>query len=207
MSDYEESMLKNTPRSVLGKAFSCLPLPALLMIIAVLFCQACGQEDRSPQNPAATQSLTIDYNFTPMFPMTPDKALTPGALCDQPDEFRYPAQIPYCKRRVSSRAKWQIIHAYDQSLGFHIADEIGTQGRAAFKIDHLIPLSLGGSNDSRNLWPQHRSAYKVTDPLEAQLFKELAAGRIAQEEAVAMIIEAKLNLLQAPEIAKALAAH
>jgi hypothetical protein len=71
--------------------------------------------------------------------------------------------------------------------------------RTTFKIDHLIPLCLGGSNDTDNLWPQHESIYQNTDPLEPFLCEVLASGRIKQLEAVELILTIKQNPFTAPE--------
>ena len=63
--------------------------------------------------------------------------------------------------------------------------------RMAFKIDHLIPLCLGGSNNQNNLWPQHKTIYENTDPLEPFLCQVLSAGKIKQAEAVKILLEIK----------------
>ena len=38
--------------------------------------------------------------------------------------------------------------------------------RRGYRIDHLVPLELGGANDARNLWPQRFSDSKVQDRVE-----------------------------------------
>ncbi len=133
------------------------------------------------------------------FPESPDPVATPGDLCDKPDSYRYPERIPYCERDVDSRLKRDVAH-YDQELGY----EIQRVGRANFKIDHLIPLCMGGSNDEENLWPQHKSIYELTDPLEPALCEQMAAGRMRQAEAVALILQAKKDPRKAPALLKSL---
>ena len=59
---------------------------------------------------------------------------------------------------------------------------------------------MGGSNERINLWPQHESVYKMTDPLEPALCDKMAQGKILQAEAMDLIRQAKLNLDQVPEI-------
>lgn len=129
------------------------------------------------------------------FPKGPDESLTPGVLCSRPDTYRYPEKIAYCERNVSTSEKAAIFQKYDQ-IGYRTR----SMRRQAFKIDHYIPLCAGGANDERNLWPQHESVYKITDPLEALVCEKMAAGRLKQKDAIAFVMEAKNNLDQAPSI-------
>lgn len=129
------------------------------------------------------------------FPTAPDASLTPGALCNRPDSQRYPEQINYCERNVSTDTKAKIFVQYDQ-IGYRTQ----SMKRQAFKIDHYIPLCAGGSNDVKNLWPQHESVYQITDKLEALICEKMAEGVLLQKEAVRIIIEAKHNLDSVPEI-------
>ena len=94
--------------------------------------------------------------------------------------------------------KVQIIKNYDEQLGYTIE----RMDRQAFKIDHLIPLCVGGANDVANLWPQHMTVYVITDPLEAELCKKMSAGRLKQVEAVKLVLTAKRHLEQAPSIVR-----
>ncbi|MBX3021715.1 MAG: hypothetical protein KF799_08580 [Bdellovibrionales bacterium] len=129
------------------------------------------------------------------YPTTPDDKLTPGSLCGRPDSRRYPQRIPYCKRNVSKSEKWQVIETYNEH-GWDI--QRGDRGQ--FKIDHLIPLCAGGSNQKDNLWPQHRTVYEITDRLEGLACEKMAAGRLRQARAVELILRAKHNLAEAPAI-------
>lgn len=129
------------------------------------------------------------------FPTAPDATLTPGVLCNKPDSFRYPEQIKYCERNVSTSTKAAIFEKYDK-LGYTTR----SMSRRAFKIDHYIPLCAGGSNEVRNLWPQHQTVYEITDQLEALICEKMADGVLRQRDAVDLIIEAKNNLDQVPDI-------
>lgn len=130
----------------------------------------------------------------PLFPMQPDPQLTPGELCSTPDSFRYPAQIPYCERDLATSEKWMIIQTYMHKLQF----VINQSNREDFKIDHFIPLCMGGANTTKNLWPQHKSIYVITDPLERILCERLASGRITQKQAIDQMKFAKFHLDQVP---------
>lgn len=130
------------------------------------------------------------------YPKGPDHNLTPGSYCTHPDNYRYPERIPYCNRDVSTSEKMDIIRQYNEKLGYRI--ERGQ--RAQFKIDHLIPLCAGGSNEITNLWPQHMSVYRVTDPIEGLACQRMAEGKLTQKKAVDLIFAAKLDLSKAPEI-------
>jgi hypothetical protein len=132
------------------------------------------------------------------FPTSPDLALTPGSLCDRPNQKRYPEGVPYCSRDVKSELKKEIMHEYDAKLGYHVTE----MQRSAFKIDHYIPLCMGGSNNQDNLWPQHVSVYTITDPLEPAFCGKMAAGKLRQAQAVELLKRAKHNLTEVPAILK-----
>ena len=55
---------------------------------------------------------------------------------------------------------------------------IGPGQRHRFRIDHLVPLELDGSNGARNLWPQPVRASHAKDRLEARLHDLVCAGQI-----------------------------
>lgn len=130
------------------------------------------------------------------FPTGPNLGITPGEVCTSADEYRYPERIAYCKRAVEPQLKNDIIKVYDDEFGFNV----GGMPRTKFKIDHFIPLCMGGGNNRTNLWPQHESVYKVTDPLEPALCDKMAKGKILQAEAMDLIRRAKLHLEEVPEI-------
>ena len=132
------------------------------------------------------------------FPLGPDAQLTPGDLCHHPTAHRYPEQIPYCARSVDSQLKKDIIADYDRERGF----SVGSMPRSQFKIDHYIPLCMGGSNERDNLWPQHQSVYNITDPMEPALCNKMASGRVSQAKAMELIRQGKANLNQVPQILK-----
>ena len=140
--------------------------------------------------------FSFQQSFAGGFPMEPNQRMTPGQLCANPNSHRYPEKIAYCNRDVSPALKRQIIENYDRVLGFNI--EI--MPRKQFKIDHYIPLCVGGSNDITNLWPQHESVYKITDSLEEAVCQKMSEGKLLQKDAVRLIIGTKNDLAKAPEV-------
>ena len=121
------------------------------------------------------------------YPRVPVRHKTPGELCTPSNpnfaEYRYRERIPYCRRNVSTALKTRVYESYG----------IPAEERGQYTIDHLIPLSLGGSNSERNLWPEHR-AVKATRPrLEQDLFEALHDGRATQREVVESILEIKFD--------------
>lgn len=130
------------------------------------------------------------------FPTMPDAQLTPGDVCHNPDSYRYPEHIAYCSRDVDTQTKKDIIAQYDRERDF----QIESMNRGDFKIDHFIPLCAGGSNERANLWPQHKSVYSITDPLEPAICNAMAAGKLTQERAIEIIKQGKTHLDQVPAL-------
>jgi hypothetical protein len=128
--------------------------------------------------------------FSQNFPENPHEELTPGSLCEHPDEYRYRERIPYCSRDVSKSLKQSIIAEYDRKLGYRV----GQMQRNDFKIHHYIPLCAGGSNERDNLWPQHKTVYSLTDPVEQKICEKMVEGKILQNRAVELIRRMKLDL-------------
>ncbi|HEX7675783.1 MAG TPA: hypothetical protein VF412_16520 [Bdellovibrio sp.] len=139
--------------------------------------------------------ISLTSHAMDSFPKGPDASLTPGTLCTSPDSYRYPEHIPYCSRNVDTDTKKGRFIAYDQ-IGYRTM----SMPRGDFKIDHYIPLCMGGGNDAANLWPQHKSVYAITDPLEPALCEKMAEGKLKQADAVALIKQGKANLDQVPAI-------
>jgi hypothetical protein len=121
------------------------------------------------------------------FPVKPDPKVTNGDYCDKKDRdfagYRYSERIAYCERNVSYHVKQRIYDEYG----------VPEKCRDEYTVDHFIPLSMGGSNDPSNLWPEHRFVKATRQNLEQQLYLELANGQITQKRAVDTVVEAKMN--------------
>jgi hypothetical protein len=137
--------------------------------------------------------------FAGNFPIKPDSRLTPGKLCDLPVEYRYPEHIAYCGRDVETETKAEIFEDY-RRIGYPMS----SGSRSDYKIDHYIPLCMGGSNDKVNLWPQHVSIYKLTDSMEARLCELMKQGKLSQAKAVNYIVTVKNDLSKVTAIHRAL---
>lgn len=136
--------------------------------------------------------FSLADEYTSEFPQTPLENLTPGELCKNPSEYRYPERIPYCERDVSGAQKQEVFAAYRRE-GFGL----NPRTRSSYKIDHLIPLCAGGSNNFENLWPQHRSVYEITDPIEQIGCEKMKLGLLKQAKFIQLLKKAKKDLSKA----------
>lgn len=145
--------------------------------------------------PSDTLPSQVNSKYEGRFPHKPHLDRTPGSLCEQASRTRYPEHIKYCERDVDGETKADIFVMYDREFGY----ETTKMNRGAFKIDHLIPLCMGGSNEISNLWPQHVTIYQNTDPIEPFLCDVLSTGRIKQAEAVQLVLTIKQSPFTAGE--------
>lgn len=91
--------------------------------------------------------------------------------------LRYNPPVPYCKRHVTMHEKNEIAVLYD----------IKPQQYKHYEFDHLIPLSIGGSNNACNIWPQPQWQARIKDRLELQLYNAMKSGKITESQAVKRI--------------------
>lgn len=110
-------------------------------------------------------------------PILPDPKLTPGSTFPV---TRADVCVPgYSKkvRDVPVALKREVLRRYG----------VSPQDRRDYEIDHLIPLSIGGSNSIRNLWPQSRKTSPWNagkkDFLEDRLHKLVCSGAVDMAEA------------------------
>ncbi|MGD9700934.1 MAG: HNH endonuclease [Acidimicrobiia bacterium] len=95
--------------------------------------------------------------------VVPNPQLTPGDAFDDVDEWDI-CDLHYTQgvRQPRFNAKVAAFASYGVSI----------RDRDVYQVDHLIPLSLGGSNEETNLWPQpydDQAGAEQKDQLERQL--------------------------------------
>ena len=104
----------------------------------------------------------------------PDNDCTPGAVFQDATKEKICVQ-GYTKtvRSVSTNLRKQVFAEYGISY---------PQSFGSYEVDHLIPLSLGGSNNIANLFPEAAEpapGFKEKDVVENYLHEEVCAGRVA----------------------------
>lgn len=94
----------------------------------------------------------------------PNASLTPGAVAETDSRivcaYGYASEhrkVPYAERDA-------VYREYGIPRGTRYASP-----RRGYRIDHLVPLELGGANTMRNLWPQRYADSKVKDRVEDAL--------------------------------------
>lgn len=113
----------------------------------------------------------------------PDPNCTPGAVNATITQANLSSTI--CRKggytksvrpnwHVTERAKYQAMHAY----GYHGSAQ-------PYEFDHLIPLELGGSSNTANLWPElnvgPKSSYinNTKDAVEFALHNAVCSGQVS----------------------------
>lgn len=108
-----------------------------------------------------------------------DLTVTPGAARDTTvQQLCDPNFHTATVRNVPESNKYQVCSLY----GIARADCTGQK----YEIDHLISLELGGSNDTKNLWPQPyfpKPGAKEKDVVENWLHRQVCTGKISLPDA------------------------
>jgi hypothetical protein len=121
-------------------------------------------------------AVTMVISFRQPSGLSPDPRLTPGATLPL-------TETELCMPQPAAR-----FHAVSASVGKRVFEEYGIRNPQPrrYELDYLIDPELGGSDDTRNLWPQPYSAVwnaRVKDALEDHLRELVCAGKIRLAQA------------------------
>ena len=128
---------------------------------------------------ARTAIATLAVAFVLTWGGAPVSAATsgppPGAAAADPAVTQATVASTVCRsgytktvRNVSNATKSSIYAAYG----------VAQAKKRLYVIDHLIPLEVGGSNATANLWPQLKADAKKKDVLENLVHARLCAGTL-----------------------------
>lgn len=122
------------------------------------------------------------------YPLAPNHGFQPEMLCGGRDVKgkRFRERVLVCERNVSSGKKYHVLKLYG----------LPEKDRRLYKIDHIIPLSFGGSNHVSNLWPMHKSLCDRLERNEYPIFERLKEGRMKHKEAIKKILSDKYQLVE-----------
>lgn len=132
--------------------------------------------------PATAPEEVQEYNFS-FTAMYPNKTLTPGDVMSTDWDVVCADGYSASVRDVSTSKKRQVYERY----GLVYPPPTGT-----FECDHMIPLSIGGSNELTNLWPEAeepRPGFREKDVVEAALHRAVCHEKLLTlEQAQAAIV-------------------
>lgn len=110
----------------------------------------------------------------------PNKALTPGSVVDATrEDVCAPGYSKRMRAKVSKQTKALVYYRYGLKYD-----------SKHFQIDHLIPISIGGSNDPDNLWPQpiiNNYGFREKQKVAAYLHNQVCADKMDIRDAQEMI--------------------
>lgn len=116
---------------------------------------------------------------------SPDSTKTPGGILTTDLSKICVSGYSKTVRDVSESLKKKVYKLYNVPL-----EERGSyNGKLISKIDHLVPLSMGGNNEIINLWPHYfdvPSNYGVLkkNKLENYMKVKMCKGNVTHEEAI-----------------------
>jgi len=107
----------------------------------------------------------------PISVVRPNSLLTPGDVLPATKAEVCVSGYASRTRDVSTKTKDAVYAEYG----------IATHSSGEYEVDHLVPLSLGGSNDIKNLWPEPASpkpGFHEKDKLEDALHRLVCNGSV-----------------------------
>lgn len=118
--------------------------------------------------------IAFAASFAPAAAALPDRGLTPGGVLERDATHVCVVGNARRHRAVSYKIRDRVYLAYGIPRGHR---------KGLYRIDHLIPLELGGSNDMRNLWPQPYGDSKLKDRVEGELHQAVCSGAMPLDAA------------------------
>lgn len=109
----------------------------------------------------------------------PDPAVTPGVVRPLTTAQVCQTRWGHDRRHVTAAMKRHIAAAY----GRRRAMIVGSRRGPCCEFDHLIPRSLGGADDVRNLWIQNWAEARRKDRVEVALHRAVCRGDLPLAEA------------------------
>jgi hypothetical protein len=132
---------------------------------------------------AAAVVVTVALCASPAAADLPNASLTPGAVADTDATIVCAYGYARAHRNVPYAERDRVYNEYGIPRGTRSASP-----RRGYRIDHLVPLELGGANDERNLWPQTFADSERKDRVESALHAAVCyEHRITLQQAQAAI--------------------
>jgi hypothetical protein len=108
--------------------------------------------------------------------LLPDSVYTPGKVA-----LHDTAQVCHTLTSTERHTRESLKEHIRREYGGPIHPKVGTE-----EVDHLVPLTLGGADDSLNLWmqPSHpRPGFREKDVLEGAAHRAVCQGRLSLDSA------------------------
>ena len=142
---------------------------AAALVLGLTGCQDHSTGQASSNALAASTSAThFDTTIAGKPSQLPNKKLTPGAV----NAAVTAAQV--CTAGFVAKAV-----AVSDDRAAEVFVKYGVDNVSSYQLDHLVPISLGGSNAQANLWPQLKSQSVRKDTLENRLHNMVCQHKLA----------------------------
>jgi hypothetical protein len=105
---------------------------------------------------------------------TPDHHCTPGAVDPAVTQATIDATV--CRSGYTATVRPPV--AETNTFKAESSRAYGVPGGTASELDHLVPLVLGGANDSANLWPEIGKIPNPKDQVETTLARAVCGGKV-----------------------------
>lgn len=144
------------------------------LVLALTGCQDLSSPKSAPPALSAHASAGGRNSAAKVVQMLPVRRLTPGATVTTVTA----AQV--CTAGFVAKAGTvNATRAAEVFATYHVA----AASRSLYQLDHLVPISLGGSNVQANLWPQLRATSVKKDDVENRLHNLVCAHKLALSSA------------------------